>query len=192
MSDFALCRRTEPSQSGRIPTYRRLTPVGKLPHDDGTIWIEGLGYVACAVRSWTLSHRSHDRLRGMGAVYDAVQLGIERHVAIKILHAKLLIRPDAVRRFLSEARPQSTSSTTRGVVPISGSERVRRRHRLSGDGLSAQRVHDVASEGWEECSPHEVVRFARQSRRRSRRRPPKGIVHRGLFGDLTYGNCWGS
>ncbi|HNN54066.1 MAG TPA: serine/threonine protein kinase, partial [Pseudomonadota bacterium] len=41
---------------------------------------------------------------GMGAVYDAVQLGIERHVAIKILHAKLLIRPDAVRRFLSEAR----------------------------------------------------------------------------------------
>jgi eukaryotic-like serine/threonine-protein kinase len=41
---------------------------------------------------------------GMGTVYRARQLSLDRDVAIKILHADLANHPDAVRRFQREAR----------------------------------------------------------------------------------------
>ena len=40
---------------------------------------------------------------GMGAVYRAHQKGVDRKVAVKILHADLTSNPDAVRRFQREA-----------------------------------------------------------------------------------------
>jgi len=44
---------------------------------------------------------------GMGAVYKAEQPDMNRHVAIKILHAKYLARKDLVSRFRREARAMS-------------------------------------------------------------------------------------
>ena len=44
---------------------------------------------------------------GMGSVYRARQLSVERDVAIKILHPELATNPDAVRRFRREARVSS-------------------------------------------------------------------------------------
>jgi len=41
---------------------------------------------------------------GMGTVYKARQLGVERPVAVKILHAELTQNADAIRRFQREAR----------------------------------------------------------------------------------------
>jgi serine/threonine protein kinase len=41
---------------------------------------------------------------GMGTVYRARQLGVERPVAVKILHAELTQNADAIRRFQREAR----------------------------------------------------------------------------------------
>lgn len=41
---------------------------------------------------------------GMGAVYDALDLRIERRVAVKLLHSHLLHRTELVERFLREAR----------------------------------------------------------------------------------------
>jgi len=41
---------------------------------------------------------------GMGAVYEAVHEVIQRRVAIKVLHAEAAGTPDAVQRFLNEAR----------------------------------------------------------------------------------------
>ena len=41
---------------------------------------------------------------GMGTVYRARQIGVDRHVAIKILHPELVQNADAVRRFQREAR----------------------------------------------------------------------------------------
>ena len=41
---------------------------------------------------------------GMGTVYRARQLGVERLVAVKILHGELTQNADAVRRFQREAR----------------------------------------------------------------------------------------
>ena len=41
---------------------------------------------------------------GMGTVYRARQIGVDRHVAIKILHPELVQDADAVRRFQREAR----------------------------------------------------------------------------------------
>ena len=40
----------------------------------------------------------------MGAVYDALDLRIERRVAVKLLHSHLLHRTELVERFLREAR----------------------------------------------------------------------------------------
>src|SRR5687768_6964492 len=39
-----------------------------------------------------------------GAVYLAKQVSLDRMVAVKLLHAKALAHPKAVRRFLREAR----------------------------------------------------------------------------------------
>jgi eukaryotic-like serine/threonine-protein kinase len=44
---------------------------------------------------------------GMGSVYKALQLAMDRHVAIKILHSKLAHRKDLVSRFRREARAMS-------------------------------------------------------------------------------------
>ena len=41
---------------------------------------------------------------GMGAVYEAVHLYIERRAAIKVLHAQLSQNPEFRTRFLNEAR----------------------------------------------------------------------------------------
>ena len=41
---------------------------------------------------------------GMGSVYKAAQTNVERLVAIKILHAKLVTRKDIVSRFSREAK----------------------------------------------------------------------------------------
>jgi len=41
---------------------------------------------------------------GMGAVYRAVQVSIERQVAVKVLHASLAHSPEVIRRFHREAR----------------------------------------------------------------------------------------
>ena len=47
---------------------------------------------------------------GMGAVYKAEQPDMNRYVAIKILHARYLSRPDLVSRFRREARAMSQLS----------------------------------------------------------------------------------
>ena len=99
---------------------------------------------------------------GMGAVYDAVQLGIERHVAIKILHAKLLIRPDAVRRFLSEARAVNLVDHP-SVVPISeASELEDGTVYLVMDFLRGESMMSRIRRLGGMLPAHEVVRFARQ------------------------------
>ena len=45
---------------------------------------------------------------GMGRVYEAMQISLNRHVAIKILNDKYEKHDDAVRRFLSEVRASAS------------------------------------------------------------------------------------
>lgn len=120
---------------------------------------------------------------GMGAVYDAVQLGIERHVAIKILHAKLLIRPDAVRRFLSEARAVNLVDHP-SVVPISeASELEDGTVYLVMDFLRGESMMSRIRRLGGMLPAHEVVRFARQVAAALAAAHAKGIVHRDLKPD---------
>lgn len=55
---------------------------------------------------------------GMGTVYEAVHDGIDRRVAVKILHPEYARKPEIVRRFLNEARAVNVVSHP-GLVQIS-------------------------------------------------------------------------
>src|SRR5262245_54201926 len=52
---------------------------------------------------------------GMGVVYAAHQLSIDRPVAIKILHVELAGEPSTVRRFQREARAAAALSSEHAV-----------------------------------------------------------------------------
>jgi outer membrane protein assembly factor BamB len=54
---------------------------------------------------------------GMGVVYRALQLGLERIVALKVIAPELLDDPDARRRFLEEARA-AASVDHPNVIPV--------------------------------------------------------------------------
>lgn len=55
---------------------------------------------------------------GMGTVYEAVHDGIDRRVAVKVLHPEYARKPEIVRRFLNEARAVNVVSHP-GLVQIS-------------------------------------------------------------------------
>lgn len=120
---------------------------------------------------------------GMGAVYDAVQLGIERHVALKVLHAKLLTRPEAVRRFLSEARAVNLVDHP-SVVPISeAGELEDGTVYLVMDFLRGESMMSRIRRHGGKLPFYEVVRFARQVAAALAAAHAKGIVHRDLKPD---------
>src|SRR5215210_6512745 len=54
---------------------------------------------------------------GMGVVYRALQLGLERIVALKVIAPELLDDEDARRRFLKEARA-AASVDHPNVIPV--------------------------------------------------------------------------
>jgi serine/threonine-protein kinase len=98
---------------------------------------------------------------GYGAVYSAVQLGMDRKVALKLLHPDVLSRKTALERFLREARLAQQLShpnvvrlldygTTREGVPFIAFELLSGRsveRELAGKGaLPAARVLHVAQQ----------------------------------------------
>jgi serine/threonine-protein kinase len=54
---------------------------------------------------------------GMGVVYLAREIRLDRPVAIKVLHAELAVRPEARRRFVQEARTAARLAHPH-IVPI--------------------------------------------------------------------------
>ena len=53
---------------------------------------------------------------GMGTVYRAIHLGLERPVAIKIIKREFAADPDVVVRFLREARTMAKLRHTRAAM----------------------------------------------------------------------------
>src|SRR5262249_6825819 len=56
---------------------------------------------------------------GMGIVYEAEQLSLGRHVALKVLPRAMLLEPKAKRRFEREAKAAARLHHT-NIVPVSG------------------------------------------------------------------------
>ncbi len=115
---------------------------------------------------------------GMGTVYEAVHMGIDRHVAIKVLHPKFASRPDAVKRFFNEARAVNRIEHP-SVVPISEVNQLEDgtaylvMEFLRGESLAA-RLKRLGGR----LPDYEVVRFTRQLSSALAAAHAKGIVHR--------------
>ena len=120
---------------------------------------------------------------GMGTVYEAVHMGIDRHVAIKVLHPKFASRPDAVKRFFNEARAVNRIEHP-SVVPISEVNQLEDgtaylvMEFLRGESLAA-RLKRLGGR----LPDYEVVRFTRQLSSALAAAHAKGIVHRDLKPD---------
>ena len=87
---------------------------------------------------------------GMGAVYEALQLSLNRKVALKVLRAGLGLAPSAVERFRREAEAAAGLHHT-NIVPVYA----------TGE---AQGSHFYAMELIEGPSLHQVIRQLRQAR----------------------------
>ncbi len=118
---------------------------------------------------------------GMGTVYEAVHMGIDRHVAIKVLHPKFASRPDAVKRFFNEARAVNRIEHP-SVVPISEVNQLEDgtaylvMEFLRGESLAA-RLKRLGGR----LPDYEVVRFTRQLSSALAAAHAKGIVHREAY-----------
>jgi serine/threonine protein kinase len=73
---------------------------------------------------------------GMGAVYDAVDVTLGRHVALKILPLELVADPDRMRRFAQEARAASALNHPHLIVV----------HDIGTVSLDGQELHFIAME----------------------------------------------
>jgi serine/threonine protein kinase len=73
---------------------------------------------------------------GMGAVYDALDVTLGRHVALKILPPELVADPDRVRRFAQEARAASALNHPHLIVV----------HDIGTVSLDGQELHFIAME----------------------------------------------
>ncbi len=93
---------------------------------------------------------------GMGAVFVAEHLDTERHVALKVLHPKILTSAEAVRRFQVEAKLAARIGSTHIVdVVDSGIDEARRAPFLVMELLRGETVEVLVSRAGP--LPHEVA-----------------------------------
>lgn len=119
----------------------------------------------------------------MGAVYDAVHTAIDRHVAIKVLHAKYVTRPEVVRRFLNEARAVNRVEHPSVVQISEASELEDGTVYLVMDFLRGESLMARLKRQGGKLPVYEVVRFARQVAAALAAAHAKGIIHRDLKPD---------
>ena len=114
----------------------------------------------------------------MGAVYRAVHPAIGRHVAIKVMTPKVFDEPDAVKRFVAEARAVAAIRHT-GIVDIFGFGRLPDgRTYLVMEWLEGTSMGAILKQG---PIPHEeACDFIRQIARALEAAHSKGIIHRDL------------
>jgi len=114
----------------------------------------------------------------MGAVYRAVHPAIGRRVAIKVMTPKVFDEPDAVKRFVAEARAVAAIRHP-GIVDIFGFGRLPDgRTYLVMEWLEGATLGEMLKEA---PIPHEeACDFIRQIARALEAAHSKGIVHRDL------------
>ena len=110
---------------------------------------------------------------GMGVVYRALQLDLDRTVALKLIAPQLAEDPDFRERFVRESRA-AASIDHPNVIPIYYAGEARRRASTSPCATSRARTcaRSCAREGALEPgrAAHIVAQVARRARRRARAR----------------------
>jgi serine/threonine protein kinase len=116
---------------------------------------------------------------GMGVVYKARQrVGDgERFVALKMIQAGCLASPQAVERFLHEARATATLDHP-GIVPIYDVGEIDERHYFTMPLLKGGSLADRVCEG--PLSPPDAARVVRQVAEAVHYAHKHGIIHRDL------------
>ncbi|MFK7985300.1 MAG: serine/threonine-protein kinase [Sandaracinaceae bacterium] len=114
---------------------------------------------------------------GIGVVYRAVQLPLERPVAVKVLHDDLASLPDQRTRFEREARALS-ALTHPHVVGISDYGVAEERPFLAMELLEGETLDVVLKRG--RLDPARALDFAKQLLRGLAFAHQKGIAHRDL------------
>lgn len=125
---------------------------------------------------------------GMGTVYRARQLGLERPVAIKMISSGVLASPEERRRFQTEAEAAARVQHP-GIIPIYevGSWR--------GHAFYCMPLIDGPTlQSWVEersCRPHEAARIMSATARAVDHAHHAGLVHRDLKPANILVNCAG-
>ncbi len=79
---------------------------------------------------------------GMGTVYEARQISLDRRVALKLLHSHLAFAPRSIERFRQEAAA-AARLTHPGIVPIIEVGEWRGRHFFSMEFVDGRPLHEV-------------------------------------------------
>ncbi len=117
---------------------------------------------------------------GMGAVYEAEQISLRRHVALKILRFSGVSDPDAIKRFQREAETVATLHHT-NIVPIFavGSEKGVNYYAMQFiDGQSLDQVLRERSSRGERLPYKTVVQWGLQAAEALAHAHARGVIHR--------------
>lgn len=114
---------------------------------------------------------------GMGVVYLAFQVQLERRVAIKMIRSGCLASDDEVNRFYAEAR-SAASLTHRNIVTVYHCGEFEGHHFFSMDYIPGTDLAKRIASG--PMTPKEAVRYVRDVARAIDYAHQQGVVHRDL------------
>lgn len=114
---------------------------------------------------------------GMGIVYEAMQLSLDRPVAVKVLPSQALLDPRRVQRFEQEARIAASLHHT-NIVPVFGVGHDGGLHYyvmqlIDGDGLDR-----LSAQAGERPSPRRIAEIGRDVARALQHAHTEGTLHR--------------
>ena len=114
---------------------------------------------------------------GMGEVYRAIHLKLEREVAIKVLPGDLEADPERLRRFEREARAASALNHP-NIVTIHDIDEHEGRHYIAMELIEGRTLREILEEG--ELPLPQIVSLTRQIAEGLAKAHGAGIIHRDL------------
>ena len=114
---------------------------------------------------------------GMGEVYRAIHLKLEREVAIKVLPGDLEADPERLRRFEREARAASALNHP-NIVTIHDIDEHEGRHYIAMELIEGRTLREILLEG--ELPLPQILSLTRQIAEGLAKAHGAGIIHRDL------------
>lgn len=98
---------------------------------------------------------------GMGSVYRAIQTGVDREVALKVLRSDLADDPQVVQRFLQEARATARLQHRNLVVTYTSGSTPDGLYYIAMEYIAGPSLADVIRESWRQTEHGAVFRLPR-------------------------------